>query len=248
VVTETGPGVSDFNIGDEVFARSDVGAGRCYAECAVLNTGTVVLKPPSLTHEEAASIPLVGLTAINGLRECAQLKPGQRVLIIGASGGVGTLAVQIARNMGAGHITGVCSGKNSELVASLGVDQIIDYTEQDPMETSEPYDIVYDTIGVHSYVDAKRALKDDGTYLTLVPVEGIDFFIPGQSQWEPGKGYFVAWSPTAADLLILVDWVTAGKLRTVIDSVFTLSDIAEAHLRSQTERAVGKIVVRVREA
>ena len=247
VVVEVGEGVTDFAVGDEVFARSDIGTGRCYAEYAALNTRTVVAKPASLNHEEAAAVPLVGLTAINGLRECANLQPGQRVLIIGASGGVGTLAVQIAKNMGAGHVTGVCSGKNTELVASLGVDAIIDYTEHDPLETDVPYDVVYDTIGVHSYDDAKRALKVNGTYLTLVPVPGIDFFIPGQSEWEPGKGYFVAWTPTAADLAILAGWADEGKLRVVIDSVYSLNQIREAHLRSQTERAVGKIVVKVKE-
>ncbi len=247
VVVELGEGVTEFSLGDEVFARSDVGTGRCYAEFAELNSRTVAPKPASLTHEEAAAVPLVGLTAINGLRECANLKAGQRILIIGASGGVGTVAVQIAKNMGAGHVTGVCSGKNAELVASLGVDAIIDYTQQDPLETDDAYDIIYDTIGAHSYEDARRALKGDGTFLTLVPVPGVDFFVPGQTTWEPGKGYFVAWTPTAEDLQILAKWADEGKLRVVIDSIFSLNQISEAHQRSQTERAVGKIVVRVKE-
>ena len=170
---------------------------------------------------------------------------GQRILIIGASGGVGTLAVQIAKNMG-GHVTGVCSGRNTDLVASLGADAIIDYTEQDPLDTDTPYDVVYDTVGAYQYEDAKRAVKEEGIYLTLVPVSGIDFFIPGQTEREPGKGYFVAWTPTAADLQILADWVTEGALRPVIDSEFSLDQIRAAHERSQTERAVGKIVVNVK--
>ena len=127
------------------------------------------------------------------------------------------------------------------------LDEIIDYTQQDPLETAEAYDVLYDTIGVHSYEDARRALTENGTFLTLVPVPGIDFFIPGQSEWAPGKGYFVAWAPKAADLQILFDWVEDGKLRTVIDSVYTLNDIRAAHLRSQTERAVGKIVIKVKD-
>jgi NADPH:quinone reductase-like Zn-dependent oxidoreductase len=153
--------------------------------------------------------------------------------------------VQIAKNMDA-HVTGVCSEKNVELVASLGADAVIDYNVEDALQTDVPYDIVYDTVGVRNYEEAKAALTENGTYLTLVPVPGIEFFIPGQSEWEPGKGYFVAWFPTAADLQILADWAEEGKLRTVIDSIFSLDDIKEAHLRSQTERAVGKIVVRVR--
>ncbi len=247
VVEQVGPGVTEFAVGDEVFARSDVSTGRCYAEYALLNTRTVVPKPKSLSHLEAGAIPLVGLTAINGLRECAQLEEGQRVMVIGASGGVGTLAVQIARNMGAGHITGVCSSKNIELVASLGVDEVIDYTQQDPFVTEQPYDIVYDTIGAHSHDAARAALTPDGTYLTLVPAPGIDFFIPGQTQREKGKGYFVAWTPTAADLQVLANWAEEGKLRVVIDSTFNLEDIRAAHERSQTEHAVGKIVIEVNE-
>jgi NADPH:quinone reductase-like Zn-dependent oxidoreductase len=246
VVCEVGEGVTDFAVGDEVFARSDVGTGRCYAEFAELNTRTVVAKPADLSHEEAGSIPLVGLTAINGLIHCANLQSGQRVLVIGASGGVGTLAVQIAKNLGA-HVTGVCSAKNTDLVASLGADAVIDYNETDPLQTDEPYDIVYDTVGVRTYTDAKPALTDSGTYLTLVPVPDIEFFIPGQTEWEPGKGYFVAWTPTAADLQKLADWATAGKLRAVIDSEYSLDQIKEAHERSQTERCVGKIVIKPRD-
>jgi NADPH:quinone reductase-like Zn-dependent oxidoreductase len=246
VVAEVGEEVTDFKAGDEIMARSDVGTGRCYAEYAALNPRTVVCKPKDLSFGEAASIPLVGLTVINGLQKCAGLKPGQRILIIGASGGVGTLAVQIAKNMGA-HVTGVCSGRNTDLVASLGADAVIDYTQQDPLDTEESYDIVYDTVGVYQYDEAKQVLTSDGIYLTLVPVPGIDFFIPGQTERELGKGYFVAWTPTAADLQILVDWIEAGKLRPVIDSEFTLDEIREAHARSQTERCVGKIVINVRD-
>ena len=245
VVEQLGPDVSDFAVGDAIMARSDVGTGRCYADFAVLNTRTVVPKPAHCSHAEAGAVPLVGLTAINGLRDCAHLLSGQRVLVIGASGGVGTVAVQIARNMGAGHVTGVCSGANTELVASLGVDEVIDYTDADPFETDQPYDIIYDTIGAHTHEAARKALTAEGTYLTLVPVPGIDFFVPGQTDWEPGKGYFVAWTPKAADLQLLADWMEAGKLRVVIDSTFPLEDVRKAHERSATERAVGKIVIDV---
>ena len=244
VVADKAADVSQFEIGDEVFGRSDVLAGGCYAEFAVVRADTIVKKPAELTHEEAASVPLVGLTAINGLRECADLQPGQRLLIIGGSGGVGTVAIQIAKNMGA-HVTAVCSGRNTDLVASLGADAVIDYTQQDALATDEPYDVIYDTIGVSQYDEAKKALVSDGVFLTLVPVPGIDFFIPGQSEREAGKGYFVAWTPRSKDIELLVEWIKAGKLRTVIDSEFSLEKIRDAHERSETERAVGKIVVKV---
>jgi NADPH:quinone reductase-like Zn-dependent oxidoreductase len=246
VVAEKAADVSEFEVGDEVFGRSDVSTGGCYAEFAAVNARTLSKKPAELTFEEAASIPLVALTAINGLRECANLQPGQRVLLIGGSGGVGTLAIQIAKIMGA-HVTAVCSSRNVELVASLGADAVIDYTQQDALDTDQPYDVVYDTIGVCQYEEAKKAVTAEGTYLTLVPVPGIDFFIPGQTEREPGKGYFVAWTPKSADLEIVADWVREGKLRPVIDSEYTLDQIRDAHERSQTERAVGKIVVRVKE-
>ncbi|MDP6435871.1 MAG: NAD(P)-dependent alcohol dehydrogenase [Gammaproteobacteria bacterium] len=245
VVADVAADVSGFEVGDVVFGRSDLGTGGCYAEYAEVSAGTLVKKPDQLSHEEAASIVLVGLTVINGLVRCAKAQPGQKVLIVGASGGVGTLAVQIAKNVGA-HVTGVCSGKNADLVASLGADAVIDYTKENALETG-PYDIVYDTVGVHQYDEARQALTEDGIYLTLVPVPGIDFFIPGQSEFEKGKGYFVAWTTLTEDIEQLAAWVREGKLRPVIDSEFTLDQIREAHERSQTERAVGKIVVRVRD-
>jgi NADPH:quinone reductase-like Zn-dependent oxidoreductase len=246
VVTEIAADVTAFAPGDEVFARSDVGTGRCYAEYATLNVHTVVKKPRSLSHEEAGAIPLVALTAINGLLKCARLQAGQQVLVIGASGGVGTLAVQIAKNESA-HVTGVSSQRNHELVASLGADAIVDYNVADALAGGVLYDIIYDTIGARSYAEARPALKEGGTYLTLVPEPGIEFFIPGQTEWEPDKGYFVAWTPVAADLQLVADWAEEGKLRPVIDSVFSLDEIRAAHLRSQAGHAVGKIVVTVRE-
>jgi len=129
IVEEVGPGVNAFAPGDAVFARSDVGAGGCYAEYAVLNVGTVARKPPELSHAEAGAMPLAALTALNGLRDPGQLRAGQRVLIIGAAGGVGTYAVQIARNLGA-RVTGVCSTANLALARELGAENVIDYTRE----------------------------------------------------------------------------------------------------------------------
>jgi 2-desacetyl-2-hydroxyethyl bacteriochlorophyllide A dehydrogenase len=242
-VAELGKDVSNFAIGDEVFARSDVGTGGCYAEYSAINITTAIHKPPSLSHAEASSIPLVGLTAINGLIKCANLQSDQRVLIVGASGGVGTLAIQIAKNIGA-HVTGVCSTNNVDLVKSLGADVVIDYNEQDATKYG-PYDVFYDTVGVYTYEKAKPAITTQGLYLTLVPGPGIDFFTSEQSTKEPGKGYFVTWKPTSKDLQILADWAEAGKIKAVIDSSYPLADIQTAHLHSQTERAVGKIVINI---
>ncbi len=244
VVAETGDNITEFQPGDLVFARSDVGAGGCYAEYAALNASTVVLKPDNLNHEDAAAMPLAALTALNGLRDVGRVESGQRVLINGASGGVGIYAVQIAKNMGA-HVTAVCSERNLELVKELGADQCIDYQAQNPLEMDESWDVIYDAVGVLKYAEAREQLTPQGVYMTLVPVEGIDFFFLGQTEIKPRGGYFLVWAPTAADLAVLSNWVKQEKLRSVIDSVFPLAQVRAAHERSQTERAVGKIVLQI---
>ncbi len=246
VVVEVGADVTDFAPGDVVFARSDVGAGGCYAEYAVLNTRTVARKPNELSHAEVAAMPLAALTALNGLRDPGHLKAGQRVLIIGASGGVGTYAVQIARNMGA-HVTAVCSTANLAFARELGAEHVIDYTHEPVLVAGANYDVIYDTVGAHNLTVARPALRDNGVYLTLVPVPGIEFFMPGQTQRKAGGGYFLVWAPTAADLEILAGWAREGRLMSVIDSEFHLDDISAAHARSKTLRARGKIVIRVKD-
>ena len=242
VVVEAGSEAAGFKSGDEVFARSDIGAGGCYAEYAAINCATVAPKPDKLSHVEAAAMPLAALTALNGLRDVGRVEPGQRVLVVGASGGVGVYAVQIAKNMGA-HVTGVCSTANLDLVRELGADDVVDYKRQNPLATAAPYDVVYDAVGAQAYAEAKKVLTAKGVYMTLVPVEGIDFFFPGQTEIKPQGGYFLVWAPTAADLKILSAWVREGKLRSVIDSTYPLEESREAHERSQTLRAKGKIVL-----
>jgi NADPH:quinone reductase-like Zn-dependent oxidoreductase len=244
VVVKVGDSVTEFKEGDEVYARSDNGAGKCYAEYVALNPGTVALKPESLSHVEAAAIPLAALTPLIGMRDCAGLKAGDRILIIGASGGVGIFAVQIAKLMGA-EVTAVCSTRNIDLAKELGADRVIDYTQGEVLQAGDDYDVIYDTVGAQTYESAKPALKEEGIYLTLVPIPGIDFFIPGQTERMTGKGYFVAWTPHASDLRILSDWVASGQLRPVIDSEYPLEEIRQAHERSQTLRAQGKIIIRM---
>jgi NADPH:quinone reductase-like Zn-dependent oxidoreductase len=247
VIAEVGDSVTDFRVGDEVYARSDNGPGKCYAEFVALNPAhAVAAKPNSLSHVEAASVPLAALTPLYGLRDCAGLEAGQRLLIIGASGGVGIFAVQIAKIMGA-DVTGVCSSANVDLVRELGADHVIDYTQEEVPRAGDDYDVIYDAVGAQTYESARPALKDDGIYLTLVPVPGIDFFIPGQTERERGKGYFVAWTPHARDLEVLTQWIEGGSLRPVIDSEYSLDEIRAAHERSQTLRAKGKIIVRVKD-
>lgn len=244
VVHSVGEGVTTLKVGDAVYARSNNLAGKCYAEYVAIDAAVVALKPTTLSHLEAAAMPLAGLTALIGLRDVGGLEKGQRVLVIGASGGVGTYAVQISKNMGA-HVTAVTSSRNRELVRSLGANAIIDYTREAVLE--EQYDVIYDTVGSQNAADAQQHLTVNGAYLTLVPQAGVEFFVPGETVRQPGGAYFVLWTPSAKDLQVLTDWAEQDSLRSVIDSEFPLDDIREAHAHSETSRARGKIVLKVRD-
>jgi len=245
IVVETGKAVTQFSRGDEVWARSDNGPGKCYAEYVALNPNTVARKPVELSHIEAGSMPLAALTCLIGLRDCGQLKTGDKLLIVGASGGVGIFAIQVAKIFGA-DVTAVCSGRNADIVRELGADQVIDYTCEDVFKEGDRYDVIYDAVGSQEPSVAQSHLAEEGVYMTLVPVPGIDFFLPGQTERVAGKGYFVAWTPNSADLDILAGWVRDGRLKPVIDSVYSLDDIRKAHERSESLRAVGKIVLQIR--
>jgi NADPH:quinone reductase-like Zn-dependent oxidoreductase len=245
VVARAGSNVTGFRPGDAVFARSDNGPGGCYAEFVALNPRTVTARPATLSHAEAAAIPLAGLTALNGLRTVAQLRAGQRALVNGACGGVGVFAVQLARILGA-HVTAVCGTDKLALARELGADAVIDYQRGDSLAAGHTFDVIYDTVGALSYPQARERLTEAGLYLTLVPAPGIEFFMPGQTGRKARGGYFVVWTPTAADLKLLGDWAQDRRLRPVIDSVYSLAQINAAHLRSRSLRARGKIVIQVR--
>lgn len=244
VVAEIGANVRGFNIGDEVFARSTNGPGKCYAEFVALDPGTVARKPLGISHIDAAAMPLAALTALNGLRDVGQLRAGQRVLVNGAVGGVGIYAIQIAKILGA-HVTGVCSGSNLQLARELGADETIDYQRESPLQSPPLYDVIYDTVGMLNHAEAQQHLTADGVYLTLVPAPGIEFFLPGKTLRMAKGSYFLVWVPTAADLQLVGEWAEEGKLRSVIDSVYPLEQIEAAHERSRTLHARGKIVVSI---
>lgn len=160
IVEGSGPRVTRFKPGDAVY-----GTGKgAFAEYACAPEKSLALKPESLTFQQAASIPIAGITALQGLRDCGQLKPQQRVLINGAAGGVGTFAVQIAKSFGA-HVTGVCSTRNLELVRSIGADCVIDYTREDFTHSGQAYDVVFDLVGNHPLSALRRALHPKGIYV-----------------------------------------------------------------------------------
>jgi len=245
-IVELGPGVSDFAIGDRVHARIERnrGTGSC-AEFAVVGVDVMAKAPAHLAAAEAAALPLAGLTALQGLRDRAGLRlegTSERVLVIGASGGVGHLAVQIARAAGA-TVVAVCSARNAALVSSLGADDVIDYTKPRAYRGLARFDIVLDCVG-HSMFRWIGLLRGGGRFVSVLP--GPDVFLRNIFNSLTGKKVRpVMLKSNAEDLRVLDHLVEAGKLRVVIDSRYPLSQLRAAWERSMSRRTVGKIVIDV---
>jgi len=242
-VVEVGSQVTRFKPGDAIYGNVGL-LGGAYAELAAVPEKSVALKPTNMTYEEAASVPVAALTALQALQDLAHIQPGQTVLINGASGGVGTFAVQIAKALGA-EITAVCSTKNSDLVKSLGADRVIDYTQQDFTQDTAQYDIILDAVAKQSFSSCKQVLKPNGIYVNTLPTPEtivqsvLTAFIPGK------KAKFILETARSQDLLYLKELIEAGKIRSVIDRTFPLQELAAAHAYSESERAVGKIAITV---
>lgn len=241
-VLEVGSQVTQFQPGDEVFG--EIGAGG-FAEYVAVKPNAIAPKPANLTFAEAATIPVAGFTALQGLRDTGKLQPGQTVLVNGASGGVGTFAVQIAKAFGA-EVTGVCSTRNLELVRKIGADQVIDYTQTDFTRTGRRYDLILDAIGNRSVADCRRALTAQGVcavagFTTLARL----FQILLLGSWGGQKMSNFLAKPNQADLLALKALVEAGKVQPVIDRSYPLAETAEAIRYLETGRARGKVVINV---
>lgn len=245
-IVELGEGVTRYKKGDWVYARSDRKAGNAYTQYIALNEEVIAPKPVHMSANEAAATPLAALTAFQGLRDHGRLQAGQTVLINGASGGVGIYAVQIAKAMSA-TVVAVCSAKNSDLVKSLGADKIIDYRKSDPLGGDQKYPVIFDAVGNLGYVRAKAHLERGGRYVTTLPGMSVMASMLAAKLGLPGRhGIFFSMKPDSAGLKQINQWVEEGKLRTIIDSTFSLDDIKKAHERSQSNRARGKIVIQVR--
>lgn len=242
-VVEIGSNVTRFQVGDAVYGSASFPGGG-YAEYAAVPENLVALKPTNLSYEEAATVPLVAMTALQALRNQGNIQPGQAVLINGASGGVGIFAVQIAKALGA-EVTGVCSTRNLELVKSLGADRVIDYKQQDFTQDTAKYDIIFDAVGKRSLSATKQVLKPNGIYVTTLPSPqvllqaALTAFLPGQ------KAKLVFEKANAEDLNYLKELIEAGKIRTIIDRTYPLQELAAAHAYSESERAVGKIAIAI---
>jgi NADPH:quinone reductase-like Zn-dependent oxidoreductase len=251
-VEAVGKNVTQFKPGDEVFGGKN---GALAEYVCVLVDRSVVLKPANMTFEQAASVPVAAITALQGLRDKGRIQPGQKVLVNGASGGVGTFAVQIAKSFGA-KVTGVCSTRNVDLVRSIGADHVIDYTKEDFTKSEQRYDLIYDLIGNHSFSERRRILNPNG----ICVMAGI-----GGAGWHEGfasrllgelNGYlrsrftsqkFIAYIAqfNKADMSILADLMQSGKVTPVIDRTYKLSETSQALRYLEQGHARGKVVITV---
>jgi len=246
-VEAVGPGVTHFVSGDEVYGQAAAGT---YAEYATMAETELAPKPSNLTFEQAAAVPLAGFTALQAIRDQGKVQPGQKVLINGASGGVGTLAVQIAKSYGA-EVTGVCSTTNVDMVRSIGADHVIDYTHDDFTSDSRRYDLLLDNVGNRSLAECRRVLEPKGLYLAsygrpentwLGPV----WLLARMALLSPFVGQklttFTA-QPRAEDLHTLKGLIEAGSLRPVIDRTYPLPKVPDAFRYIEQWHARGKVVI-----
>jgi NADPH:quinone reductase-like Zn-dependent oxidoreductase len=246
-VEAVGRSVTELAVGDAVFG----GQRGTLAEYVSMPVKDAVRKPANVTFEQAGGVFLAGLTALQAIRDIAKVQRGQQVLINGASGGIGTFAVQIAKTLGA-EVTGVQSTGNLELVRSLGADHVIDYTKDDFTRTGERYDAILDNVCNHSILEARRALKPRGTYVgngggtveSGLPVGRMLqslIVAPFISQKSP----FLMTKPNNADLQALADLIEAGSVTPVIDRCYPFADAAAAMRHLETGHARGKVVITV---
>src|SRR5882762_8904084 len=248
-VEAVGRNVKRLKPGDEVFGGRD-GAFAEYV--TVREERAVVLKPANVTFEQAASVPIAGITALQALRDKGRIQPGQKVLINGASGGVGTFAVQIAKSFGA-EVTGVCSTRNVAMVRSIGADHVIDYTQEDFTKSGQRYDLILDNVGTHSLLEYRRALNPKGIFVMIgstspgnwfgfltTPIEAL-MLSPFVSQ----KFGMILAELNKEDLTILSDLMQSGKVTPVIDRRYKLSEVPAAIQYLEEGHARGKVVINV---
>jgi NADPH:quinone reductase-like Zn-dependent oxidoreductase len=248
-IEAVGKNVKRFKAGDEVFGDRDGAFGEYVS---VRENGAIALKPTNMTMEQAAAVPVAGVTALQALRDKGMIRAGQKVLINGASGGVGTFAVQIAKNYGA-EVTGVCSTRNVEMVRSIGADHVIDYSREDFTKGAARYDLIIDNVGNHSLGEIRRVLNPSGV---LVGVGG-----PSDNNWigpltglvkasvvslfVSQKQIFMLANANKDDLDVLRDLMQTGKLTPVIDRRYKLSETPAAIAYLEQGHARGKVIINV---
>jgi NADPH:quinone reductase-like Zn-dependent oxidoreductase len=244
-VEAVGRDVKQFQPGDEVFG--DIGACGfgAFAEYVSVPENALTLKPVNMSYEEAAAVPQAAEVALQGLRK-GQIQPGQKVLINGASGGIGPFAVQIAKSYGA-EVTGVCSTRNLEMVRSIGADHVIDYTQEDFTQNEQRYDLILDMVANRSTSDYKRALSPEGVYVAVAPNPSVMLLGSLMSKTGGKKVTALRQKPNVSDLVYVKELIEAGKVVSVIDRRYPLSEVADAMKYLEEGHPQGKVVITVEE-
>jgi NADPH:quinone reductase-like Zn-dependent oxidoreductase len=242
-IVAVGRKVTEFHVGDAVFGCMPLHTLGGFAEYVCASEALLALKPASMSFEAAAAVPLAALTALQGLRDKGHIQSGQTVLVNGASGGVGTFAVQIAKSYGT-EVTGVCSTRNVDMVRSIGADHVIDYTKDDFTQNGQRYDLIFDAVGNRSVADLRRALSPDG----ICAVDGftsmarlLQIVVLGGKQ----IGLMETASPNKNDLVFLKGLLESGKVVPVIDRTYPLREVAKAIAYLEAGHAQGKVVITV---
>jgi NADPH:quinone reductase-like Zn-dependent oxidoreductase len=248
-IEKTGKNVTEFHVGDEVMGNLFGYGFGAFAEYVCAPEKAFVLKPPSLTFEQAAAVPSRAILALQGLQVKRQLQQGQKVLINGAGGGVGPFAMQLVKHFEA-EVTAVDHTKKLDMLRSLGADHVIDYTKEDFTKNGQQYDLIFDIAGYHSILDYKRALKPNGTYTIIGGSRSTIFqalFIgPLISITGTKKMGIIGWRPNKReDLKLITELIEAGKLVPVIDRYYNLDDIDEAFLYFEKGHPQGKIIINI---
>jgi len=242
VVEAVGKNVTRFKPGEAVYCA----CSSSFADYVRASENTVAFKPASLTFEQAAAVPTAGLAALQGLRDVGKVQPGQKVLINGASGGVGTFAVQIAKALGA-EVTGVCSTRNVAMVRTLGADHVVDYTKEDFTRSGQRYDLILDNAASRSFGDLRRALTPQGLILPNSGHGGMSYVIKSfaLAPFMRQQGSMFVSKPDSAAMEALTELIEAGKVKPVIDRTYPLRDAQQAFRYLEEEHARGKVVLTV---
>jgi len=243
-VEAAGKDVTRFKEGDQVFGTTEPAYGAHAEYICLPEDGVLTIKPANMTYEEAATIPVIANTALHFIRDMGNIQAGHQVLINGASGGIGTFAVQLAKYYGA-EVTGVCSTTNLEMVKSLGADHVIDYTREDFTKTGQTYDVIFDAVGKSSFSRCRGSLEREGIYLVTVPKLTVLLQMLWTSKMGSKKVKMEGAPAKVENLLFLKELIEAGKLKTVIDRRYPLVQTAEAFRYVEKGHKKGNVVIRV---
>jgi NADPH:quinone reductase-like Zn-dependent oxidoreductase len=240
-IVSIGKEVIDWNVGDHVYGYAE--AGGSSAEYMVVPSSVLAKKPSNLSFQEAAAVPGGSTPALVAFRDLATPEKGQKVLIIGASGGIGTFAVQMAKNVYGAEVTGVCGPTNVDMVKEIGADFVIDYTKEEYTKNDTKYDIILDVVSVQNLSKCKNILASEGTYISNNPISSprnIFHMMTNNKRFKTGTA-----DESAAAMNLIREWIEDGKIKPVIDTMYPLSQTAEAHRHYETGRSKGRVVISI---